>query len=363
MRIALTHPYSWPQVRRGAERIVVETARALAGRGHEVTVFTAGRPAGTRRAGGVATVRFRRLFDRAALHELWFGLRVAPRLAVGRFDVVHSIMPWDALAAIGTERMGGHRTVYEEMGIPGLYWDRRRDGWARWRVVEGADVYGCMSQYALQALARDCGRQDGVRIPGGVRLDEFTPAAEREPTPTLLFSGAFTQPFKGVATLLEALPLVAEREPDVRLWLSGPGDPERLLAEAPSGAADRVDVLPLGAPGDQAHRYARAWATVLPSVRESFGMVMLESLACGTPIVTSDVGAPQEMVTASTGAVGRAEDAASLADALCRAIDLARDPATAGRCRGSVAEYDWDQGIALLLESLYAPASRDARQA
>ena len=323
-------------------------------------MFTAGRPAGTRRTDGVTTVRFRRVFDRAALHELWFGLRVAPRLAFGRFDVVHSIMPWDALAAISTQRVGGHRTVYEEMGVPGLYWDRRRDGWARWRVVEGADVYGCMSEYALNALARDCGRHDGVRIPGGVRLGEFAPTTERAPTPTLLFSGAFTQAFKGVATLIEALPLVADREPDVRLWLSGPGDPDRLLGPASEEAVERVDVLPLGAPGDQAHRYARAWATVLPSLRESFGMVMLESLACGTPIVTTDVGAPQEMATSTTGAVARAEDAASLADALCRAIDLARDPATAARCQASVAEYDWDEGIAPLLESLYVPSAHGA---
>lgn len=355
MKIALTHPYSWPEVRRGAERILVETARALAGRGHEVTVFTAGRSADTRRADGVTTVRFRRLFGRAGLHEVWFGLRVAPRLAAGRFDVVHSIMPWDALAAIRTQRVGGHWTVYDEMGIPGLKWDRRRDGWARWRVVEGADVYGCMSQYALEALREDCDRHDGVQIPGGVRLSEFAPSEAREPTPTLLFSGAFDQPFKGVATLLEALPLVAEREPDVRLWLSGPGDADRMLAEAPPRAAAHVEVLPLGEPGDQARRYARAWATVLPSQRESFGMVMLESLACGTPIVATDLGAPQEMATPTTGAVARAGDVASLADALCRAIDLARDPATVDRCRASVATYDWDEGIAPLLESLYTP--------
>lgn len=355
MKIALTHPYSWPEVRRGAERILVETARALAGRGHDVTVFTSGWRGGTSHAEGVRTVRFRRWTSHPALHELWFGVRVAPNLAAGGFDAVHSIMPWDALAAIRTRRLARHRTVYDEMGIPGLKWDQRRDGWARWRVVEGADVYGCMSEYALEALARDCGRS-GVRIPGGVRLDEFAPADARAPEPTLLFSGAFDVPFKGVASLLEALPLVAEREPDVRLWLSGPGDADRMLAAAPPAAAAHVEVLPLGEPGDQAERYAQAWTTVLPSQRESFGMVMLESLACGTPIVTTDVGAPQELVTATTGAVSRAGDVASLADALCRAIDLARDPATAGRCRASVAAYDWDDGIAPLLESLYAPS-------
>lgn len=353
MRVAITHPYSWPEVRRGAERIIVETARALAARGHDVTVFSSGSTSGTSDLHGARLVRFtRRANKRAWLHEQWFGWRVAPHLAAGRFDVTHSFMPHDAVAAIRTKRIGGHRTLYDEMGVPGLIWDRLRDRKARERVVRDVDVYGCMSQYALDALD-GLGRQ-GVRIPGGVRLDQFQPAPAREPTPTLLFSGAFDVPFKGVAGLLEALALVAEDEPDVRLWLSGPGDGRALLAAAPAAARERTEILPLGTPDEQPGRYGRAWATVLPSQRESFGMVMLESLACGTPIVTTDHGAPQELVTPATGAVGRAGDARSLADALLRAIELARDPATVDACRGSAAPYDWDTGLAPLLERLYA---------
>lgn len=353
MNIALTHPYSWPEVRRGAERILVETARALAARGHQVTVFTAGAESGTRRDGRVRTVKFRRVFTRGWMHEQWFGWRVAPRLAAGRFDAVHSFMPHDAVAAIRTRRVGGHRTLYDEMGVPGLIWDRLRDRRARERVVADVDVYGCMSRYALDALAATFGRR-GVRIPGGVRLAEFQPAPTREPTPTLLFSGAFDVPFKGVAGLLEALAVVADKEPDVRLWLSGPGDGRKLLAAAPEAARVRTEILPLGEPGDQADRYGRAWATVLPSQRESFGMVLLESLACGTPIVTTDHGAPQELATPDTGAVGEAGNPSSMADALLAALDLARDPAAADACRQQASEYDWDDALAPLLEDLYA---------
>lgn len=357
MKIALTHPYSWPEVRRGAERIIVETARALAGRGHEVTVFSTGSSPSVVVDGGVRTVRFRRRFRRDWMHEQWFGWRVAPHLVAGRFDATHSFMPHDALAAVRTRRLGGHRTLYDEMGVPWLVWDRLRDGAARGKVVDRVDVYACMSQYALAAL-RDHSERTGVRLPGGVRLEEFTPAAEREATPTVLFSGAFDVPFKGVAGLLDSLALVAEERPDVQLWLSGPGDGSALLAAAPEAARQRTTILPLGEPGDQPQRYGRAWVTAQPSVRESFGMVMLESLACGTPIVTTDDGALQELVTPSTGAVARAGDAASLADALLRALDLATDPATAAACRASAEPYDWDTGIAPLLEDLYAPGPR-----
>lgn len=357
MKIALTHPYSWPEVRRGAERILVETGRALHARGHDVTVFTAGSHGSRRVEDGVRVVRFRRLWRRDWMHEQWFGWRVSPHLAAGRFDATHSFMPHDALAAIRTKRIGGHRTLYDEMGVPWLIWNKLRDEKARERVAADVDVYGCMSQYALEAL-RAHGSREGVRIPGGVRASHFEPAEARAPTPTLLFSGAFDVPFKGVANLLEALAILAARLPEVRLWLSGPGDGRELLAAAPEAARARTEILPLGRPEDQASRYARAWATVLPSQRESFGMVMLESLACGTPIVTTDHGAPQELVTATTGAVSVAGDASSLADALHRAIELARDPATTQACREAALPYDWDTGIVPLLEELYVPGPR-----
>ena len=70
-------------------------------------------------------------------------------------------------------------------------------------VVAGIDVYSCMSQFAVDFLARDYGRTDGVVAPGGVDLDAFQPAAAREARPTLLLSGAFTEPRKGGATVLE----------------------------------------------------------------------------------------------------------------------------------------------------------------
>lgn len=356
MKIALTHPYSWPEVRRGAERIIRETARALAGRGHDVTIFTAGTDPGTTREDGYRVVKFRRVMSRDWMHEQWFGWRVAPHLAVGRYDATHAFMPHDAVAAIRTRRLGGHRTLYDEMGVPWLIWDRLRDKKAREKVAADIDVYGCMSQYALDAL-REHGRE-GVRIPGGVRLDQFTASTGREPEPTLLFSGAFDVAFKGVASLMEALALLAANEPDVKLWLSGPGTGEKLLAEAPPEARERTEILPLGTPEDQPERYRRAWTTVLPSQRESFGMVMLESLASGTPIVTTDHGAPQELVTPTTGAVSVAGDPASLAEALQHALDLARRPETVQACRSTAEAYDWDGAIAPLLEELYSPGPR-----
>jgi glycosyltransferase involved in cell wall biosynthesis len=83
-------------------------------------------------------------------------------------------------------------------------------------------------------------------------------------------------------------------------------------------------------------------------------MALVESLACGTPIVTTTDGAPQELVDQGvTGEVCAAGDPKSLAEACLRAFRLARRPATVTACRAAAEPFDWDLGIAPLCERLY----------
>jgi phosphatidylinositol alpha-mannosyltransferase len=356
MRIALTHPYSWPEVRRGAERIVAETSCALASRGHDVTVLTAGNDAGRFSERGVRTIKVRRIFRDPVRHERWFGWRVVPELLIGRYEVVHSFFPSDAVASIRVRRFTRNLTVYDDMGIAHRWWlEQVPDRNARLRVIADVDVYGCMSRHALGALERDWGRA-GTLIPGGVRLSEFAPASMREPRPTILYSGQLDDPRKGVAALLEAFSIVRASEPSARLWLSGQGDPVELLRAASPAARDGTEVLPLGEARGQADRYGRAWVTALPSIGDSFGLVLLESLACGSPIVTTSDSAPPELVTPETGAVCEPNDPESLAAALRAALELARRPETVTACREFARRFDWDEGIAPLLENIYDTA-------
>jgi phosphatidyl-myo-inositol alpha-mannosyltransferase len=353
VKLAVTHPYSWPEVRRGAERIIVETARCIAARGHEVTILTAGDTPGRTQEGGVTTVKFKRRFADAERHERWFGSRIVPSLLRGRFDAIHSMMCFDTLGALRTRRFTGHRVVYEELGNPyAWFWDTRFDGEARKRLVRDVDVYGCMSNYTLDVLMSEWGRK-GELIPGGVRVSEFTPAAQRESSPTILFSGALDEPRKGLGVLLAAVELLLDDRPDVQLWLSGPGNVDAMLAETTQRVRDRVTMLPLGDPKGLSERYATAWVSALPSVGDSFGMVLIETLASGTPIVVADDGAPPQLVTPKTGAIAVPHDATSLAQALETGFTLAQDPATAAHCRDFAMQFDWDQSMAPLLERLY----------
>lgn len=334
-------------------------SKAVAALGHDVTVFSSAFDRGRAHTDGVTQVRFRRWRRETFAAETDFGLRVLPALARGRFDVVHSYGRRDGVASIRAARLHPRRiTVHTDIGIPSRAWWSTMGKEAKYaaQVIRGVDVYTCMSRHAVESLAADYGRE-GVLIPGGVDVRRFTPASRRSEHPTILYSGTLDEPRKGVSTLLEALPVVAESEPEVRLLLSGPGDARSLLDAAPVAARERTDVLGTGTLDEQPSRYGQAWVCALPSLNDTFGLALVEALACGTPVVAADNAALPELVNPGvTGALCRFGDTSSLASACLEAIDLARRPETATACRASAAPYDWATAVGPRCVAVYEQA-------
>jgi phosphatidylinositol alpha-mannosyltransferase len=358
VRIGVTNVFCWPEVRRGAERMIFELSRSLTALGHEVTVFSSAYHPGRTVENDVKWVRVKRREENMWQASAGFGRRLLAELLAVRLDAVHAHGVWDCTAAIRASRVWRHqRTVYTDLGLAEpSFWQALGPIAAKRQkyVADNVDVYGGMSQHAVDVVKANYGR-DAVITPGGVNLDEMRPAEARADHPVLLFSGAITEPRKGVATILEALPIIARAEPGVELWLSGPGDTAPLLEAAPDEARQRTTSLGLGEIHDQAARYGRAWATVLPSVNDSFGQALLESLACGTPLVASTDAAVPELVTPGiTGALCQAGDALSVANACIEAITLARLPATVEACREFAKPYDWLTALAPRYLEYYA---------
>jgi glycosyltransferase involved in cell wall biosynthesis len=140
--------------------------------------------------------------------------------------------------------------------------------------------------------------------------------AKAQGRPTLVFAGGGVE-IKGARLVLQALPGLLQRLPDLRLLVAGGGDTDTLAAlrqvEDPAGrAVQLLGHVPFTAMGAV---YGAGDLTLLPSVwHEAYSMVIHESFQHGTPAVATDFGAPPELVTpGETGYLFPRGDAAALA--------------------------------------------------
>ena len=214
-------------------------------------------------------------------------------------------------------------------------------------AVEKIRARIAVSEYARRSLVEYTGG-DAVLIPNGVDCSLY---AGDEPLPgrrrgehTLMFLGRIDEPRKGLPILLAALPRVAAAVPDVTLLVAGPGEVEDVRVGLDPAIAERVEFLGLVSQEDKARALHTADIYVAPNTGgESFGIILLEAMAAGTPVVASDIEAFQRVLDEGRcGVHFRNEDADDLAATL---IELLGDPARRDALRvagiARAAEFDW----------------------
>ena len=176
---------------------------------------------------------------------------------------------------------------------------------SRWQLHNGADPERIWTMY------------------NGVDLAEFPAAADDPAEPTIVFMGRI-DPLKDLHTLIRAFALVRAEIPDARLRIFG-GTPVgnevyrdsclRLISELGlTGTAvleGRVD--------DPVQAYHRASVVALTSISEGFPYTVVEAMACGRPVVATDVGGVAEAIS-DTGYVVAARDDQGIADACIRLL-------------------------------------------
>ncbi len=324
LRVALAHPTYWPEVRRGAERLLHELAAGLAARGHAARIVTTHPGRGSRSVeGGVEVVRARRPPGGARLERRGVDAHLlqAPatlrELLRGHDDVVEALQVGDALAAAAWARRTGRPAVFSMMGIPDEATLGGRRGRARLvrLAARRCAAVTVLSETAADACRRTLGVEPRVIAPG-VDLDAFVVGTHRAPAPVIVCAAAAGEPRKRVAQLVEAFARVRAVDPGARLVLDARGGPVDAPGVELAAMDDRAELAAL---------LGSAWVAALPAVGEAFGLVLAEALACGTPVVGADDGGIPEVVgrDGATGFLFPPDDAAALARALLEAIALA----------------------------------------
>jgi glycosyltransferase involved in cell wall biosynthesis len=229
-------------------------------------------------------------------------------------------------------------------------------GWVRWiirRTVLVADGHLVLT-HGVANMLRSWGCKAPIDVvPSAVDVDYYCPGEgprEEGHEPFLLFMGGARPRRKGIDLVVEAFIRIADRFPDLRLKLSG-GDEiypfEQPLSEV--GLAGRADLVGFVDEDEKLEYMRTCHLFLLPSRMECVPYAIIEAMACGAPVVGSDIGGiPETIVENETGRIVPNEDVDALAEAM-EAI-LADDELRARMARQAreraVAEYSLDAAMA-----------------
>ena len=198
------------------------------------------------------------------------------------------------------------------------------------RVVKNAQAVTTVSEILAQAM-----QQHGLThphyqiLPNVVDVNLFKPLPHHNAIPTLVHVSCFEDKSKNISGLLEALKLMKDRGDDYQAVLIGEGmDLEAMKHKASLlGLDDRVRFTGLLQGQALANEWAKGDFFVLPSHYETGGIVLLEAMACGLPVVATRVGALPEIVNERNGLLVPTDDTEALAEAM-------------ERCCGTYTQYD-----------------------
>jgi len=217
------------------------------------------------------------------------------------------------------------------------------------RLYTGAVAQSEISQMHLPNVLRN----KSVQIKGGVDLDRFKPGDSPRRRRTVLFVGRIL-PHKGIDVLIQAFSIISRH--DLELKIVGRPYHKRYLEQLQKMVAGlNVSFYYDLTDEDIVHEYQQALVTVLPSVvqdcygkinelAELMGFTLLESQACGTPVICTDAGGMKEFVKeGETGFVVPQNSPDALAQKIDKIYSLTKDQSDffLKKCRDAMNPYGW----------------------
>lgn len=368
MRVGLVCPYSW-DVPGGVKEHVRDLAEELLRLGHEVSVLAPGDPDAEVEPYVVLSGRAVPVPFNGSVARLSFGPVSASRtrrwIREGGFDLLHvhePVSPSVSMLAVWAASGPVVGTFHSS------YLSRSRVYGASYGILQPT-LERITARIAVSEAARNTVVQhvggDAVLIPNGVALRRY---AKADPMPgwpgqggALGFLGRIDEPRKGLPVLLEALRAVVAEHPKVRLLVAGPGDVDEVRDSIDPDLRDRVELLGLVSDEDKAAMLHSVDVYVAPNTGgESFGIILLEAMAAGAPVLASDLDAFRSVL--DDGRAGRlfpVGDPGALAAAANELLrDRAERTALAEAGTAVARRYDWQtvaQQVLAVYETVVLP--------
>lgn len=321
LRIGMVSPYSLT-IPGGVQQQVLGLARSLRAKGHEVRVLgpcdgpppdpfvtPLGNSLPTSINGSVAPLAP----DASA------ALRTIRALNDEAFDVVHlhePLVPGPSLTALFV-KMAPVVATFHSAGDSGAYKAFSRQ---LTRIANRIDIRVAVSKDAVELAHRYIGGEYEVLF-NGIELDVHEGHTATPGENAVFFVGRH-EPRKGLGVLLDAFALMPD---DVKLWVASDG-PETADLKLRHGHDRRIEWLGRIDDDEKFDRLRRASVFCAPSLRgESFGVVLLEAMAAGTPVVASRIDGYMNVATDGENALlVEPGDARALASSLARALTDSR---------------------------------------
>ncbi|HEX3899985.1 MAG TPA: glycosyltransferase family 4 protein [Mycobacteriales bacterium] len=343
MRIGIVSPYPW-DIPGGVVAHIADLTEALLSRGHHVQVITPvddddfPLPRYVTRAGRSVPIPYNGSVSRLLIGPV-SQMRLRRWLHDGEFDVLHVHSPETfslSLLALGNARgpiVATFHAAAPKSRILSLLQTPLRI------YMERLAGRIAVSSAARKTIVEHLGG-DAFVVPNGVHVGRYAAAAPFPGWPgtggAIGFVGRTDEPRKGLQVLFDALPILRAEFPDLRVLVAGPGE----MPNVPAG----VTMLGRVSDADKARVYASVDVFAAPNIGgESFGIILLEAMAAGAPIVASDLDAFSQVLEGGRlGALVAVGDPASLASGCA---SLLRSPERRRELRDAAAEvvprYDW----------------------
>jgi glycosyltransferase involved in cell wall biosynthesis len=359
MKVALVAPYFHPHIG-GVESHVLALARELVKMGHGVQVFTS-RHAELKESDFVEGIQVRRVPMRMMLFDTPMTPKLMSALQGERWDIIHahSPPPLSAYYAARASKRANIPFVYTHHCDPEIRsLLGRAVTWVYYRTLltytlrRASRIIVYTESYAATSVA--LWKYPTALVPTGLDLSRFGPQSDGlwvrrrhgvETDKVVLFVGRLTA-HKGIQTIIEAAALTG---PGVKFLLVGPGEfPaswERRIRQLK--VEDRIIVAGKVPESDLPAYYSACDLLVLPSVSrlEAFGLVLVEAMASGKPVVASDLPGVRDVIkNEKTGLLCEPFNAKDLAARIAAIISDEKVGAGMGAAGRRLAEekYSWD---------------------